>query len=296
MKTNYLKRSVLLIGVLVLSFGVKAQNSAKTESDDDRYNDHHYVNYKNGKRTESIQTNRNDKSYRMELVNHKMTELYVDGVKIPESKWEEYKTVIAEIKEQIRKDEIQARKDQAQAKIDQEQARMDQVQATKDRAQARVDQTQALKEQEDARRDQIEAQKDQAQARLDQEQAAKDREQASRDQEEARKDQEQAKLDQEQALKDQAQAKIDQAQAKEDERLMKEMLGDLVKDGIASNEKSIYSITIDSTGMTVNDKKMPDDVFARYKAKYSRFSTGNFGYGNSGDGFHGIHMSRRDQQ
>jgi len=286
----------MLVAALAITTVVKAQNSSETDSNADRYNNHHYVNYNHGKRTESIQTNWHDKTYRMELVNKKMTELYVNDVKIPESKWGEYSKVIAEIKEQIRKDEVQAKIDQAQAMKDQAQARVDQVQARKDQAQATVDREQAVKEQQEAKNDLVQAQKDQEQAKLDQIQAKKDQEEAQRDQEEAQKDQQQAKLDQEQAKKDQEQALIDQKMAEEDQKLMKQMFADLVKDGIVASEKNINSITIDSSGMTVNGKKMTDEVYTRYKSKYSRFATGSFSYNDDNNGSHGIHMSRSDRK
>jgi hypothetical protein len=179
--------------------------------------------------------------------------------------------VIDHIKEQIRLDKIQARKDQEQARRDQVQARADQQQAMKDQAQARMDQAQALKEQ--------------AQARFDQDQASKDQVQARKDQEQALRDQEQAKLDQAQALKD-------QEQAREDQRLMGELIADLVKDGIVPNEKGLYTVTINETEMTVNDKKQPDSVFAKYKEKYVRFANGSFTYSNDQNGDRGIRMSR----
>jgi hypothetical protein len=98
--------------------------------------------------------------------------------------------------------------------------------------------------------------------------------------------------DQEQAVKDQAQARLDQKQAKEDQRMMKEMISDLIKDGIVPDEKSLYSVTLNSTGMTVNDKKQPEEVYRRYSEKYKRWADYNFSYGDDHHGFRGVHMSR----
>ncbi|MEP6727484.1 MAG: hypothetical protein ABJC98_16815, partial [Bacteroidota bacterium] len=94
------------------------------------------------------------------------------------------------------------------------------------------------------------------------------------------------------AIKDQAQAKIDQKQAEEDQKLMKQLVSDLIKDGIVPDEQRLLSVTLSSTGMTVNDKKQPDEVYRKYKEKYNRFATGNFSYGNTQNGNKSIHMHR----
>ncbi|HEX3385377.1 MAG TPA: hypothetical protein VHS53_09325, partial [Mucilaginibacter sp.] len=270
MKTNYLRNSALLIAMLAIALAASAQknDSAKRAYNIDRYNNEHVTNYtSDGKRHEHITTNWKGKYYEMTLLNNNMTALYVEGEKIPPADWDKYSAAIAQIREQIRKDEIQARKDQAQARIDQEGARKDQEQARIDQQQAARDQEQARKDQEDAKKDQEQAQKDQAQARKEQEDARKDQEQAQRDQIQAQKDQEQARLDQIQARKD-------QEEARKDQEAMREMLSDLVSDKLVPDEKSVKEVTMDSTEMTVNGVKQPDEVFKKYKQKYSRFAHG----------------------
>ena len=177
---------------------------------------------------------------------------------MPADGYAKYATVLAGIKEQLRLDKIQAEKDQVQAQKDQQQANRDQEQAKKD-----------------------------------QQQAEKDQQQAEQDQKQANRDQEQAQKDQLQAMKDQEQAKMDEKQAEEDQRMVKEMIGDLVKDGIAPDEKSVHDVTFNETEMTVNGVKQPDTVFARYKQKYSKLALNHLSYGNNGDGSVGIHMGSK---
>jgi len=264
MKTNYFKSVMLIVSVLAITTTLKAQQAGKKTAYNDRHSNFNVVDDNTpGHVKETIHTNWKDKNYEMTFVNNKMTELYVEGEKIPAAKWGEYSAVIARIKEQVRRDRIQAKKDQEQAGRDQLQAKRDQEQAM---------------------RDQLQAKRDQEQAGKDQAQAEKDQLQAKRDQEQAGRDQEQAKRDQEQAERDQVQAKRDQEQAEEDQRLIKSMISDLVTDHIIPNEKALQQLTINGDEMTVNGKKQPAEVSKKYREKYARFADGEFSYENDGNG------------
>jgi colicin import membrane protein len=106
----------------------KAQTSVSGKT---AYNGREYVSYdgirnENGKQVETIQTNLDDKLYKIKLVNDKMTELFVNGIKIAAADWDKYSDAIAAIREQIRKNKIQALRNQEQAVRNQEQAKKNQ--------------------------------------------------------------------------------------------------------------------------------------------------------------------------
>ncbi len=275
MKTNYIKCSLWLMAVIFAGMTAKAQTSVSGKT---AYNGREYISYdgirkENGKQVETIQTNLDDKLYKIELVNDKMTEMYVDGVKIAPAVWDKYSDAIAAIREQIRKNKIQALRNQEQAVRNQEQAKKNQEQAVRNQEQEEKNQQQAVRNQE-------QAQKNQEQAVRNKEQEEKNQGQVARNQEQAVRNQQQAVRNQEQAKKNQLQAEKNRIQAEENERLMKQLVQDLVADKIIPDENSLHDLTINSDGMTVNGVKQPDGVFKKYKEKYDSFSMGDFSYHN----------------
>jgi len=275
MKTNYIKCSLWLMAVIFCGMTAKAQTSVSGKT---AYNGREYISYdgirsENGKQVERIQSNMDEKVYKMALVNGKMTELYVDGVKIPAGDWDKYSDAIAAIKEQIRKNKEQATRNE-------EQARLNQIQDKKNEEQAKLNQIRDKKNEEQAVLNNEQAQRNEIQEKKNEEQAVHNEEQAQLNQLQEKKNEEQAARNREQARLNEIQAKKNEVQAKENERLMKQMIADLINDKIIPDANSLHDLSLNSDGMTVNGVKQPDDVFKKYREKYSRFSQSSFSYKN----------------
>lgn len=272
MKTNILLLAALLGTSLVYAQHTKIVNTVQNSNTKDDHT--------------SITTDWKGARYQIEMVDDKLTELTVDGKKIPAAEWGNYDAVIKEIMVQVEKDRAQAEKDRIQADKDRAQADRDREHAMKDRVRSELDREQAMKDKVQAEKDRELAHRDRTHANQARSQASQARAQAERDREQAARDRGQAERDREQAAKDRLQAQKDRAEAAEDRKQMKAMVSELVSDKIIPDEKSLNDLTFTSDAMTVNGKKMDDATFKKYKTKYSRFSGKNFYYNCHGESTH----------
>lgn len=55
---------------------------------------------------------------------------------------------------------------------------------------------------------------------------------------------------------------------------------------IIPGENVLHNLTMNADEMTVNGKKLPDDVLKKYKEKYPRFAKGHLSYGDGGQSYH----------
>lgn len=237
------------------------------------------------------------KTYVVKRVDGKVKEMSIDGQPVPESEFGNYTEMVNKIDAEIQADMEQAERDRVQAELDLEQAerdraqaeldraqgdrdretaKLDMEQAERDRAQAEKDREQAKRDIEQSMRDREQAEKDRAQSMRDREQAEKDREQAKRDIEQSMRDREQAMRDREQAQRDREQAARDREQAQKDREMMESLVGELIKDGLIPDKKSLTSLTLNDKKLEVNGKKLSDEIHRKYKAKYAREASYEF--------------------
>ena len=294
-----------LMGMLLAATTVSAQTkkSAKTAYDDDRHNNYDRIQAVDGKKIEDIQMSRNDKLYRAEFTNEKLTELYVDGEKIPQADWTKHTAAIAAIrtqmainKEQAKANAKQAARNREQDRTNLEQEKRNAEQAVRNEIQAKENAEQQARNMEQDKHNAEQAEVNKDQVKRNAERAAHNETQVKRNQEQEEVNKEQAKRDAEQAIRNEMQAKrnreqergnIEQAkknaeQASANERFMKEFTEDLVNDKIIPDKNSLHEFRLDNEGMTVNGVKQPDELYKKYKEKYSKQSSGGFTYSRDG--------------
>ena len=275
MKTNYIRASIWLLMAMFAALTTKAQtiDSDRNASSNSRYSSYDRIRNEGGKKVENITFTWDDKAYKATLVNDKLTELYVDGEKIPAANWSKYNDAIAAIKEQIAKNREQAKKNR-------EQARLNEIQAGRNREQARLNEIQEKKNEQ-------QAVKNREQDRLNEIQAQRNREQAGRNEEQARLNNAQQEKNQEQAVKNQEQARLNEIQAQKNEeqaeaneRFIKEITADLIADKIIPDSNSLKELKFNSDEMIVNGVKQSAEMHQKYIQKYSRFVKDRFNFSN----------------
>ncbi len=77
-----------------------------------------------------------------------------------------------------------------------------------------------------------------------------------------------AKLDLQQELLDRQQAQMEKKLAAEDLLAVQKLIAELVKDGLAPDEKSVVSVTLNKDEFILNGKKQSDAVHKKYAGKY----------------------------
>jgi colicin import membrane protein len=122
----------------------------------------------------TIDVDRDDVKYRIEMNGEEITRLVINGKEIPASEYGKYENEINKIKADVKRDRERAEADREQADRDRERADRDREQAERDRARAE-------KDREQADRDRVQAEKDRAQAERDRAQAERDRVRAEED-------------------------------------------------------------------------------------------------------------------
>ncbi|MGZ3890747.1 MAG: hypothetical protein ACXVI9_09620 [Mucilaginibacter sp.] len=281
MKTNYLKRSLWLAAILLTSLcaGAQTKTSAKTASVTSHNNKYYSTHNEGDRRTQDIQTEYEGKLYRIQWVNEKMTSLLVDGEKIPAANWSKFTDAIDHVRKEIKE---MAKRDAEQAKRNAEQAVRNEEQAKRNAEQNVRNAEQAKRNAEQAQLSEIQEKKNAEQAVRNQEQKKRNAEQAVRNAEQAKINAEQEVKNKEQAERNELQAKKNEEQARTNEQMIKDITNDLVSDKIIPDTNGLHEMKFNEIGMSINGIKQPDDVFKKYKEKYSKYFDGNFSYSRDG--------------
>ncbi|MBS1532184.1 MAG: hypothetical protein JSU01_17915 [Bacteroidetes bacterium] len=284
MKTINLKRSLWLAAILLTSLfaGAQTKTASKKAYESESDNMYYRIYKEGGHKIVHVKTEIDDKVYRIEMTDEKLTSLYVSGDKVPESDWSKYNDVINKIREEMKEQE---KRDAEQAIRNQEQAKRNAEQAIRNQEQAKRNAEQVLRNQDQAKRNAEQVMRNQDQEKMNAEQAVRNQEQAKRNAEQAVRNQEQEKRNAEQAVRNQEQAKRNEEQARTNEQMMKEITDALVSDKIIPDRSGLHEMKINEFGMSVNGARQPEDVFKKYQAiykKYNAYFRGSFNYSRDG--------------
>ncbi|MBS1504953.1 MAG: hypothetical protein JST32_23030, partial [Bacteroidetes bacterium] len=158
-------------------------------------------------------------------------------------------------------------------------------QEVRNKEQEKLNAEQVLRDEEQKKRDQEQAVRNEEQEKRNAEQAVRNKEQEKRNAEQAVRNKEQEKRNAEQAVRNEEQAKRNAEQARAMEALMKDLKADLVNDKIIKDDNDLKEFRINDFGMSVNGVRQPEDVFKRYREKYSKEKYGimhDFNYSRDG--------------
>lgn len=269
MKTNVMAASFAAFAIALLSLNANAQTKTTspkgTKTTQLKSNEQSFLTIESDPTDDAIEhitTYRNGSLYKIELKNKKITELAIDGKKIPEQDFPKYETMVKKILDQVKRDREQAEKDRARADIDRQQADKDREQADKDRALA---------------------EKDRERAEKDREMAELDMQKAERDHEQAQQDRARADEDRKQADHDRARADIDRKHAEEDRKLVESLTNDLISEKVIASKNDLHSLQFSSESLIVNGKQQPAELFQKLKTKYLKNPGVKINFYNNGN-------------
>lgn len=176
MKKKIFNRALLCISVTLLLSSSQAQTKEQTAKKNAAKSEVSIKNESNVISTGNIVNYKEDgHTYSFNIKEDKITDLYIDGKRIPEKDYPKYKSTISRILEQIKKDKEKAQLDMMKAQQDQKQAKVDMEEAQLAKQKAEQDMIQAKVEKQQAEQDKQRAMKDQERAMLDKMNAEEDK-------------------------------------------------------------------------------------------------------------------------
>ena len=211
----------------------------------------------------------NNKRYEFTIDNDKVSDLYIDGKRVPDEKIGDYKP---ELDKMISESKAQAKI----ARDDAEQARRE-VEISKKQVENAKQDAEAMMKEVDIQREQIEEQRKRVDdyrkdAELYREKADKDRELSEslmKKIEDQRKDvdkmKEKTELYRQEAEQYKEKALIDQENIR---KRIDEIVSMFISDNIIKSRKDLISFSLNSEGLDVNGKKQSEAISGKYKEKF----------------------------